>query len=237
LASTEVFVVERCDKCGVLASGVELRVDRAEVERLHLELLDVVAYDVVAVGSLVVPEDTVLGNHLGDELTLGNDLEFDCARVDVGGVETAGAKEPNCHSGAGAHERGECLAVGCDDITPLSSLALKGRVAEVEHELLVIWKKRESVDGIVGDEKLLSKGESIGSCGGLCGRSDAGCIRCVSGVGWSCDAGGGQDGGGDDGVEEHFEKIVWSEKKARGKLKTECRKRLKEKLKQRRRCF
>lgn len=176
--------------------------DGALVERLHLEFLKRVGDDATAVGGFAVFEDTVFGKHLGDDLAVCDDLELDGAGVNVWCVEAARPEETDGHTSAGADERGESLAVGSDEVATFSAFTLEGGVVEGEDELLVIWQEVEAVCCGVGEEKLLGEGRSL--CWWWGRGSGAGCapdiwwLRC-------CESSGCQDGGCDDGVEEHFD--------------------------------
>ena len=86
LTGAEVLSREGGNKGGGLAVGVELSVDGADVEGGHHVGLELGADDAaVALGI----EDAVLGNHLGDETTGGDDLELGGAGMDVESVHAA----------------------------------------------------------------------------------------------------------------------------------------------------
>ena len=153
LTSSEVFAVERSDEDGWVAGRVELRVDGALVEWLHLELVDGVLDNTATAGGIAgLVEDAILGNHLGLEDALGDDLELGGAGVDVGSVEAATFQKPDCHARSSADESGECLTVGGDEVSSLPSLVLQCWIVEGESELLIFWQKGESVGGSIREE-------------------------------------------------------------------------------------
>lgn len=87
LTSAKVLSVEGSDEGGRLAVWVVLGVDGADIEGGHHVGLELGADDAsVAIGI----EDAVLGHHLGDEATGGDDLELSGAGVDVKSVHAAG---------------------------------------------------------------------------------------------------------------------------------------------------
>lgn len=153
LAGAEILVVEGGHEGRGRAVGVELRVHAALVEGRHLVGLDLVGDDPALAGGGV--EHAVLGQHLGHEAALGDDLELDGARVHVGRVEGAAVEEADGHAGAGAHKGGEGLAVGGDQVALAAAFAFELGVGEVEDEGGVVGEEGEAVHGCVGEEELL----------------------------------------------------------------------------------
>ncbi len=64
-------------KVAGVQSGLNWGMDGTQVERLHLKLVDSVGNHPSAVGSVVVLEDAVFGNHFGDKSALSHDLKLD----------------------------------------------------------------------------------------------------------------------------------------------------------------
>lgn len=136
-------------------------VDRALIERSHLELVDCVRDNATArLGIGWVVEDAVLGEHLGDECALGDDLQLSGSQVDVRSVEAAWPEEANGHAGARADEGRECLPVGGDEISSLSTLALLRCIVKVELEVLVLGNESETISCGVGEEELRGETQS-----------------------------------------------------------------------------
>lgn len=219
LAGAKIFTVKACYKGRGRAVRVELGVNGALIEWLHLEGIDRIGDNSPSISGNIVVKDAVLREHLSDQPTTGNNLELSPAGVDMRCVETTGAQEADCHAAAGTNESGECLAVRGNEISTLSSLAFESWVAEIEDELAVLWEEGESIHRGIGKEKLLCKTESRsggGCCGGGlgsgCAGAGAGAGACGDGGilqtiwhGGSSERGGSQDGSSDDLSEMHIE--------------------------------
>lgn len=146
-------------------------------------------------------KDAVLWCHLDDYAAGGDDLQLGGAEVHVGSVEAAWAEESQSHSGTGADEGWEGLAVSSEDVAALAGVAAR-QPAKVEDEVGVLVQDGEAVGSGVSDGELGSAGESW-CCHG--GRGGSGLTDVWL---WSSEDWGGQDGGGDEVGELHFDDCV-----------------------------
>lgn len=126
--------------------------NRAKIERGHLIFLDHVGYDPAARGGIAwAVEDVVLWRHFDVQAALSDDLKLNSTRVNVRSVEATGSKETDRHARAASHKGRETLAVGCNEVSAISSLTLQCWVAEVEFEIFVFWDESISINCCVGD--------------------------------------------------------------------------------------
>lgn len=145
LLDTRVLGGEAGHEDGVVALGVPLRVDRALREDGHLVLVEAVSDKGGA----------VLEDVLGAQGTLDDDVDLGGPGVGVGGVEPAGANEPERHADAVADEGGEVFPVGLDGVAavPRGDGRVERGVVEVVQVVARVGQEVESVDGRGGLEE------------------------------------------------------------------------------------
>ena len=106
LLDTGVFAREARDEEGVVAAGVELRVQGTLREDCHLVCCEPVGDAICA----------VLEGELCDQAAFDDDVDLRAARVDVWGVETAGFEEAEGHADPRADERWAGFAICFDGV-------------------------------------------------------------------------------------------------------------------------
>ena len=111
LLDTGVLAGEAGDKGRVGAERVKFGVHGTLGEDGHLVLSEVVDDSA----------ETVLEGELGNESALNHNVDLGGARVNVGSVEAAGAKEADSHSDTGTSQGGESLAISFDGVAAITN--------------------------------------------------------------------------------------------------------------------
>lgn len=111
----------------------------------------------------------VLSDDGSEESAFDDEVEFCGARVDVRGVEAAGAKESDCDGSALSDEGGEGSVIGANNLSTFSLCDASGAgvVCEVEDEIRVL-EESEAVDSVRSEDELLEECEA--ACAGGCAR-------------------------------------------------------------------